>query len=324
MKDKRLILKISSIIEYIYILLMFIYYILNGKSLDEFIGNVFLLVISLCFAILMYKLSNKEIKELRNNKIMLTIVSVWLLFDFLLPGILGFYFIRTLSDKNIYRLPVINDKKISINDKIKSVALLTLFMSLMYVLPKFNFFSKVPDFLIYGVIFISVLCINYRELKKEFSIFVKNVKIYIPYIIKNYFKMLGFMLIVAVPIVLINNGNSSNNQEAINIMFKETPFFTFVLTCFYAPFVEETLFRLNLSKLINNKKLFIILSGFIFGLLHIIGQASDIKEYIYIFQYSALGIYLAKTYKETNNIYVTICMHFIQNFLAATLILLLF
>ena len=194
----------------------------------------------------------------------------------------------------------------------------------MYVLPKFSFFSKIPTFLIYLIIFITVLFTNFKELKNEFSIFIKNIKKNIPYVIKNYFKMLGFMLVIAIPIVLINNGNTSNNQESINTMFKELPLLTLVLTCLYAPFVEESLFRLNLSKLINNKKMFIILSGFIFGFLHVIGQFSNIKEFLYVFQYSALGIYLAKTYKESNNIFVSISIHFMQNFLAAILILILY
>lgn len=324
MKDRRRILKIASVLEIIYILMMFLYYALNFKSIDEFIANTFLLIISLYFAILMYKLSRKEINELRNKKILLTIASIWLLFDAILPGILGIYYIRNISDKKKTVLPVIKEEKVNIKDKIKAILLLVLFVCLMYVLPRFSFFSKIPEFLIYLAIFISVLFVNYKYLKNQLVIYIKNFKIYIPYVIKNYFKMLGFMLIIAVPIVLINNGNTSNNQESINAMFKQMPFFTLLLSCLYAPFVEESLFRLNLSKLINNKTLFIILSGFIFGLLHVIGQANNIKEFLYVFQYSALGIYLAKTYMESNNIFVTISMHFMQNFLAAVLVLLLF
>ena len=324
MKDKRLLLKIASIIEFIYILIMFIYYTLPFKSTDEFIANSFLLVISLYFGILMYKLSKKEISELKNKKISLTITSIWLLLDALVPGIIGFYFIRYISGKKKVELPAIKEEKVSKNDKIKAISLLALFGIFMYGLPKFAFFDKIPSFLIYAIIFISVLFSNFNELKKQLESFLKNIKIYIPYIVKNYFKMLGFMMIIAVPIVLINNGNTANNQESINTMFKELPLLTLVLTCLYAPFVEESLFRLNLSKLINNKKMFIILSGFIFGFLHVIGQFSNIKEFLYVFQYSALGIYLAKTYKESNNIFVSISVHFMQNFLAAILILILY
>lgn len=324
MKDKRGLLKISSILEFIYIFIMILYYIFFSKSSDEMIGNIFLLCISLCFAIMIYKFSNKEVSELKNRKILLYISSIWILLDSIIPGILALYFINSISDKKKLELPIIKEEKIDTKAKINAIILLALFLVFMFILPRFNFFSEIPTFLIYAIIFILVLFVNFKELKNSFGIFIKNIKIYIPYVIKNYFKMLGLMLVVAVPIVLINNGNTSNNQEAINVMFKEMPLFTILLSCLYAPFVEESLFRLNLSKLINNKKLFIVLSGFIFGLLHVIGQFSNIKEFLYIFQYSALGIYLAKTYKESNNIFVTISMHFMQNFLAAMLILLIY
>ena len=320
MKDKRKLLKISAVVEFIYIFIMTIHYIFNSKSTDEMIANIFLLFISLYFSIIIFGYSNKEISELKNKKMLLYISSIWVLLDSIIPGVLSLYFISSISDIKEINLPVIMEHTSRKKDKIKSIFLLTLFLSLMYLFPKFNFFNNIPLIVIYIVIFVMVLLLNVRELKEQFIIFYRNIKVYIPYIIKKYFKMLGLMLIVAVPVVLINNGNTSNNQETINGMFNELPIVTLLLTSLYAPFVEETLFRFNLSKLISNKKLFIILSGFIFGFLHVVGQASNIKEFLYVFQYSVLGIYLAKTYKESNNIFVTISMHFMQNFLAAMLI----
>lgn len=324
MKDKRNLLKIGAIIEIIYVFIMCIYYFFNAKNNDELIANIFLLAINLCFAIFLYRMSKKEISQLKANKIPLVVVSCLLFLDSIIPGVLGFFFLKTISDKKITKLPEIKQEKPSSRLIIKSLCLLFLFLVFMYVLPMFSFFEKIPLVLVYIILFLSVLLCNIGELKKHFRIFIRNIKVYIPYIIKNYFKMLGFMLIVAVPIILINNGGVSNNQDSIIAMFEKMPLFTFLLSCLYAPFVEETLFRYNLSKLISNKKLFIILSGFIFGLLHVVGKFSSLSEFLYVFQYSALGIYLAKTYKESNNIFVTISMHFIQNFLAAILVLILF
>jgi len=136
--------------------------------------------------------------------------------------------------------------------------------------------------------------------------------------------MLGLMLLVGIPIVLLNNGNTSSNQEALNVMFKKVPMFTLILSTLYAPFVEENIFRLSISKLFNNKTLFIIISGFLFGTLHIIDKFTSFYDLLYIFQYSALGICLAKAYSDSKNIFVSISMHFIQNFIAALLILILY
>ena len=81
MKDRRKLLKIGAITEFFYILITFIVYISKFKLTDEFIANTFLLSISLCFTIIMYKLSKKEVSELENKRILLTITSIWLLFD---------------------------------------------------------------------------------------------------------------------------------------------------------------------------------------------------------------------------------------------------
>ena len=51
---------------------------------------------------------------------------------------------------------------------------------------------------------------------------------------------------------------------------------------------------------------------------------SSINDLLYVFQYATLGICLAKAYKDSNNIFVSISMHFIQNFLAAILVLLVY
>lgn len=324
MKDKRNILKIAAILQFLYVCIIIFYSLMFIKNSDEKLANIFLNIINFGFGIILYKLSGKEIEYFKNNKLLLYITSFWLLLDSFIPGVLGIYFLKSISEKKELRLPDVSESNVSAAEKVKSIVLLSLFLVFMFVFPKFSFFIKIPVLFSYIIIILLVLILNFSELKYQFSIFIKNIKLYLPYVIKSYFKMLGLMLIVAVHIVLINNGNTSNNQTSINLMFKENAIFTILLTCLYAPFVEEVLFRFNLSKLIKNKKMFIIISGFVFGLLHVIGKFNNLYEFLFIFQYSALGIYLAKTYKDSNNIFVTISMHFIQNFLASMLILLLY
>ena len=47
----------------------------------------------------------------------------------------------------------------------------------------------------------------------------------------------------------------------LNGMFKKMPIGMLLLSTIYAPFTEENVFRLSLSKLFKNKILFIIVSG---------------------------------------------------------------
>ncbi|MBQ9014218.1 MAG: CPBP family intramembrane metalloprotease [Bacilli bacterium] len=324
MKDKRNILKIACVLEIIYVILSVLYNILYAKSKEQVVAEIFINLIDIVFVIILYKESKKDEKILKKNKARLIISSIWFFISSIIPGILGFVYLSSLKSKKKNNLPLIKTKKIYTSDIVKAISLITSFLVIMFILPRYGFFKKIPSYLAYIIIFGLVILFNYRYLIDDFKIFKKNIKIYIPFIIKRYLYMLLTMIIVAIPIVLINKGDVSNNQKIINTMFGKLPFAMLLLSSFYAPFVEENIFRLSLSKIINNKYVFIVISGFIFGLLHVVGKSSSINEYIYVFQYSALGICLAKAYSDSNNIFVSISMHFIQNFLAAILVLLLF
>lgn len=324
MKDKRKILKLACITEFIYIVSKVIYYCFFKKFNDEVMANLFLLLISAFFLIILYRESKKDIEVLKKNKIKIIISSIWLFIDPVIPGVLGFLFIFLISDKKKNNLPVIKEEKRQASDYVKSILLIFIFILIMFVLPRFSFFNKIPEYVIYLVILIIVLLFNFKYIKKDFVIFCKNIKVYLPFIIKRYFIMLLFMILVAVPIVLINNGVTSSNQQVLNQMFKKVPLMMLLLSTLYAPFVEENVFRLSLSKLFNNKILFIVISGFLFGILHMIDKFTSFYDLLYIFQYAALGICLAKAYIDSKNIFTSIGMHFIQNLLAAILVILLY
>ncbi len=324
MKDKRNILKLACLIEVIYMVVLLISYLLNKKFNDEVIASLFMLVISMVVTIILYKESKKDIEYIKNNKIKTLLCSIWLFFDPIIPGILGFIFLSLISDKKKNSLPEVSELPNSKKNFIKSLILICFFMIIMFILPLFNFFKNIPIYLVYLFIFVIVLLINFTYLKNDFKVFIKNIKSYLPFIIKRYLIMLGCMVIVAIPIVFLNNGNVSSNQQVLNTMFKKIPVLMLVLSCFYAPFVEENIFRLSLSKIFKNKTLFIIISGVLFGTLHMIDKFTSFYDLLYIFQYSALGICLAKAYSDSKNIFVSISMHFIQNFIAALLVLLLY
>lgn len=322
MKDKRNYLKVASILEIVYIFSMLIYYVFFTKFSDSVIANGFLLVIDLFLNIILYKESKKEIKNI--NKTFVLFISIWFFLEPIITGVLGFMFLSSIKEKKKVILPEIKKENSTAIDYIKAGALIFGFILLMFILPNFSFFAKIPSWIIYVLIIIFIFVVYFKSLKEQFIIFIKNIKVYLPFVIKRYFIMLGVMLVVAVPIVLINNGNTSTNQQMLNSMFKKLPILMLLLSTLYAPFAEESIFRLSLSKLLKNKTLFIIISGFLFGALHVIDKFTSFEDFLYIFQYAALGICLAKAYADTNNIFVSISMHFIQNFLAAILVLLLY
>ena len=323
MKDKRIYLKIACIIELIYIIGNVIYNLFFNKTKEEVIAVIFMQIISLFFTYILYKESKKEISYLKNNKMKLIICSIWFLLDPVITGVLGFIFLNSLKEKKEIELPKIKENKLDNLGYIKVILTVIIFALITFILPNFKFYNKIPMFLYYIFILIFLILFNYKELKDNLVIFIKNRKTYFPFIIKRYFIMLGIMIIVAIPIVLINGGQTSNNQQTINSMFEKLPFFMLLLTTLYAPLTEEIVFRLSFSKLIHNKRIFIIVSGVLFGILHVIDDFTSISQLLYVFQYSALGICLAKAYYDTKNIFVSISIHFIQNFIAALLVLLL-
>lgn len=324
MKDKRNLLKIACIIEVIYVLISIIYSALTIKVKDQLLAELFIHLIDIFFVIMLYKESKKDEKVLKKNKGKIVISTIWLFISSIIPSILCILYLSSLKEKKKINLPVIESKKESFFSTLKQVLLIILFILIMFVLPKYKFFHMFPTYLPYVIIFILVLLFNYKYIIEDFKIFKNNIKVYLPFVIKRYLYMLLIMIVVAVPVVLINNGSTSNNQKMLNAMFSKLPLISVLLSCLYAPFVEENIFRLSLSKIVKNKYFFIILSGIIFGFLHVFDKSNSIKDYLFVFQYSALGICLAKAYSDSNNIFVSISMHFMQNFLAALLVLIFF
>lgn len=324
MKDKRNYLKIACFIEAIYIIYMIIYNLFFVKFNNEVMARLFMLLISIFFTIILYIESKKDINYLKNNNIKILLCSVWMFFEPIIPGILGFFFLSSLKEKEGNKLPIIKNDDTNVKEKIKAILTIIFFIVILFVLPKFNFFNEMSSYFIYAFMLICIIFLYRKKLISDLKIFVKNYRIYFPFIIKRYFIMLGLMIIVAMPIVVIKGGEVSNNQEVINLMFKNVPLMTLLLSCIYAPITEETIFRLSLSKLFSNKTIFIIVSGFLFGLLHVINGFSSPSDILYVLQYSTLGICLAKAYSDSNNIFVSISIHFIQNFLAGILAILIF
>ena len=322
MKDKRKILKIASLFEFVYVLIYIFYYLSKGKINEEVIANLFLLLINLLVSIIIFKESKKELKDI--NKFKIFISGIILLLNSVIPGVFCFLFLTLIKDKKEDELPKKDNYVIGIKEKITSIICVLLFIFTMFVLPNLTIGEKIPRFLIYIFLFLLVLLPNFKTIKNDFLLLIKNKNKYFKFIIKRYIIMLIVMIIVAIPIILLNKGNISTNQKMINIMFKKNALITILLSCIYAPFTEEGIFRLSLSKIINNKTLFIVISGFLFGTMHMIDKFTSFYDLLYIFQYASLGICLSKAYIDSDNIFVPIGMHFIQNFLASLLVILFY
>ncbi len=108
----------------------------------------------------------------------------------------------------------------------------------------------------------------------------------------------------------------SNNQKIIELLIHNAPLMMLISSVILAPIVEEGIFRLGFKKVIDNKKVYILISGLIFGLMHVfptdLGIALAIAQSIV---YVALGVTLAYIYERKNNIYFVIVPHALNNLL---------
>ena len=152
----------------------------------------------------------------------------------------------------------------------------------------------------------------YRKyLKEKWFDFIKNFKEYFKIGFKDWFT--GFIIMYVANLIIMNLlGNIGQNEETVQELIGQTPFIAFLLTTILAPFIEEMLFRKLLQDCFNNKILFMIISGFLFGLVHVLG-AENYLEYLLIISYGALGFMFSHTLNKTDNIYVTIMLHMFHN-----------
>lgn len=166
----------------------------------------------------------------------------------------------------------------------------------------------------YDMFMISIMILLfYKNIKKDIADIKKNHKKYYSKYFNVYLIGLAVMMISNTIITLISNGGNSGNQEAINEMFEVAPAYMYFSAVIFAPIVEELTFRQAIKYIIPNKILFIIVSGLLFGGLHVIGTTEVWTDLLYLVPYSALGVAFAYILQKTNNILVTIGLHFMHN-----------
>ena len=226
-------------------------------------------------------------------------------------------------------------KKYIKNDKIYYVLKLTVLFILFVIwdsifivmfrniISNLTLSSKVFFNFIINLLFLLLMIFAYlKTLKKDFKIFFSNFFNNLEISIKYW--LIGFiiMIISNLLILIITDGTVAGNEEQVRSLIDISPLFMLFSVSIYAPFTEELLFRKGFRDIIKNKWLYIIVSGFVFGSLHVIGNVSSYTDLLYLIPYCSLGIAFAYTYYKTNNIFSTICMHSIHNTMAIILYLL--
>lgn len=167
----------------------------------------------------------------------------------------------------------------------------------------------------FEILMIALIFIIYRKLIEEkWKDMCKNHKEYFNKYFKYWFLLIGLMMISNFIILLITNDTvGAENQNQIIEMFTKAPIYTYISAVIFAPIVEELIFRQAIRSIIPKfNVLFILVSGFIFGGMHVIG-ANNLAQILYIIPYSIPGLIFAYVLTKSNNIFTTIGLHFFHN-----------
>ncbi len=213
--------------------------------------------------------------------------------------------------------------KIKIKEIIKFILIFLLYLLysdiIIIILTKLGVNIKVlPNNLKIAIMFLinlSLMIMLFIFYSKSIKENLKDLKLNFKSYIKDNFKyyVIGLLIMIISNIIIsfFVEGNSTNEtliREYINIM----PIYMIFSSCIYAPFTEEMVFRKSLRNCFNNKVLYILLSGLIFGSMHLL-SASNLIELVFLIPYSSLGCVFAYMYYKTNNIFVPMTFHMVHN-----------
>lgn len=163
-----------------------------------------------------------------------------------------------------------------------------------------------------------------RELKEDFIDFIKNFKKYGIDILKWFaIVYLTSLIVVNIYSVLGIDGQSDNENIIMLMMNSDGKWYLLFSVVILAPFIEEIIFRKlffsSIEKSLELKPIVaIIASSIVFAGIHV----ADLQNIIFIFQYLTIAVPLCLAYHYSKNIFVSIGVHFLNNFLAGLLLLL--
>ena len=168
--------------------------------------------------------------------------------------------------------------------------------------------------------------ISYRKsLIEDIKDFKKNYKKILSITIKYW--LIGLIVMITSSLIITFIGIDNSNNQNTNIeLFKQAPFIQAFIAITLAPIIEELVFRRSFKNFTNNKILFALTTGLIFGGIHVISSITsfnDLKMLIHIIPYSSVGIAFGLAYKEHNNILGTVITHSLHNIIAVLEILFL-
>lgn len=174
-----------------------------------------------------------------------------------------------------------------------------------------HFFSNIIKLVLCIILFF----LFQKELKQNFKSITKiNIK---KYLIIYIIAMLCVEIINYFIFKLTNT--LSTNDAVAKAFILSFPLNGIISSVILAPFYEELLFRLNFKNCFDKKWIFIIITGILFGGIHLLA-ASNTVELLYGISYVILGTALSYIYYDSKNIFASIGFHSFNNIIQIIII----
>ena len=159
-----------------------------------------------------------------------------------------------------------------------------------------------------------IFLLFFKDIKKDFKPFKEHFWEYSDITVKYWLLGLFIMATSNILISILTPSKMASNEADVRTMIAAIPIFTLIMTTITAPVSEELIFRKSFKNVINNKVLYILISGFFFGALHVLtADISSPIDFLYIIPYSSLGLAFAAICYKTDNILPSMMMHSIHN-----------
>lgn len=205
---------------------------------------------------------------------------------------------------------------------IGAVICLAIYFSQLFIPSANNLVLNYVIIISFYIIVLGVCLFIFKDnLKRDFASFKENYREYFSFILpKLGIIYIIYMVASFICILVFNQGVSVNQQQIESLPL----WFTLPLAILWAPIVEEILFRGCIRRFVKGDKIYVIVSGLIFGLLHTIGEETLVGALVMMVPYGVLGGGFAYIYSKTNNITNNMLCHSFHNTLAMLLQILLF
>lgn len=167
-----------------------------------------------------------------------------------------------------------------------------------------------------GMTLLILFLLYFKEIKKQFIKFKNYTK---NKLFSVYNKAFIYWLIGVIIMIISNflirklGGAAAQNDTNVINRLESAPFIFSISVLFIKPIIEELVFRLAFKDIFRKKWLFILLSGIIFGSIHVVISSVDLVQLLYLIPYCSLGIAFSYIYYDSDNIYVPISMHILHN-----------